>query len=51
MNVLHLLASGGVGGIEVLCREYAKYSEHNNVFVFLLGKERIICNEMKKMGI
>ncbi len=50
MNVLHLLASGGVGGIEVLCREYAKYSEHNNVFVFLLGKERIICNEMKKNG-
>ena len=50
MNVLHLLASGGVGGIEVLCREYAKYSEHKNVFVFLLGKKRTICKEMKKRG-
>ena len=50
MNVLHLLASGGVGGIEVLCKEYAQYSQHNNVFVFLLGKTRTICKEMKKNG-
>lgn len=50
MNVLHLLASGGVGGIEVLCKEYAQYSQHKNVFVFLLGKTRTICKEMKKNG-
>lgn len=50
MNVMHLLSSGGIGGIEILCREYAKFSKHNNIFVFLLGHDRTICEQMKKQG-
>lgn len=34
MKVLHLLVSGGVGGIENLIADYAERSEHENVFVF-----------------
>ncbi len=33
-NVLHILASGYAGGIEILCKDYALFSEHNNVFLF-----------------
>ena len=36
-KVLHLLASGGIGGIEVLLRDYAKYSHHENLFLFVWG--------------
>lgn len=50
MNVLHLLSSGGIGGIETLCTEYAKYSLHKNIFVFLLGEQRTICEKMRKQG-
>lgn len=50
MNVLHLLSSGGIGGIETLCAEYAKYSLHKNIFVFLLGKKRTICERMRQQG-
>lgn len=35
MRVLHLLSSGSIGGIESLCRDYASFSRHENVFVFL----------------
>lgn len=34
MNVLHLLVSGGIGGIEILMKNYAQHSAHNNIFVF-----------------
>lgn len=34
MNVLHLLVSGGIGGIEILMKNYAQHSKHNNIFVF-----------------
>lgn len=34
MKVLHLLVSGNTGGIESLVRDYALYSEHENIFVF-----------------
>ena len=33
-NVLHILASGNAGGIEVLCRDYSLFSENNNIFLF-----------------
>lgn len=32
---LHLLWSGNVGGVEILCREYAAYTKNNNVFAFI----------------
>lgn len=50
MKVMHLLATGGVGGIEVLCKNYAQYSGNNNLFVFLWGKDQKICREMQKNG-
>ena len=34
MKVLHILAGGEVGGIEVLCKEFGKYSKHDNIFLF-----------------
>ncbi len=34
MRVLHLLAGGGIGGIESLIRNYAECSQHENVFLF-----------------
>lgn len=46
MKVLNLLTSGGVGGIEVLCRDIAQYSEVHNVFCFLFG-EGLIYEDMK----
>lgn len=33
-NVLHLIACGGVGGIETLVRNYATLSRHHNLFLF-----------------
>lgn len=37
MQVLHLLARGGIGGIESLCVDIAKYSDDINHFYFLWG--------------
>lgn len=48
-NVLHLLVGGGTGGIEVLCRDYALYSKHNNIFV-ILWFPGAISDEMKNRG-
>ena len=47
---MHLLASGGTGGIETLCRDYAQYSHHENTFVFLWGKDDARYLEMKENG-
>lgn len=33
MKVLHLLTSGGVGGIETLCKDYSFYSKLDNFFL------------------
>ena len=41
MRVLHLLVSGGIGGIEVLMRNYAMYSIHDNHFLFAWAGGRI----------
>lgn len=48
-TVVHLLAGGGTGGIEILCKDYAKYSKHNNIFV-MLWYSGIISDEMKSQG-
>lgn len=50
MNILHILASGGTGGIETLCKDYAIHSNNKNIFVFL-WKTGEIAEEMKKLGI
>ena len=47
--VLHLLAGGSTGGIEVLCRDYALYSKHSNIFVILRSPGEI-SDEMKNRG-
>lgn len=50
MNVLHLLVSGGIGGIEILMKNYAKHSQHNNIFVFL-WKTGEVAEAMEKDGV
>lgn len=35
MKVLHLLSGGGIGGIEMLCRDIAELSSERNEFCFL----------------
>lgn len=39
MKILHLLAGGNIGGIEILMKDYAKYSKHENHFMMLWGKD------------
>lgn len=49
MNVLHLMVSGEIGGIEVLMKNYSSYSKHENIFLFLWNGGEI-ADEMKKDG-
>lgn len=49
MKILHLLTSGGIGGIEILCKDIATYSNFDNVFCFLFG-EGGVYEQMKKSG-
>lgn len=46
MKVLHLLASGGTGGIETLMKEYGTYSKNDNIFLFIWNSG-ITTEEMK----
>lgn len=48
-TVLHLLAGGGIGGIETLCRAYAPYSKHNNIFM-VVWEPGVVSDEMKENG-
>ena len=50
MKVLNLLSTGGVGGIEQLCKNIGKYADYKNTFCFMFG-EGIIYNEMKLLGL
>ncbi len=50
MNVLHLLVGGEIGGIESLCRDYAYFSKHNNVFVMLKGMNASNAKDMISHG-
>ncbi|MGN1033740.1 MAG: glycosyltransferase family 4 protein, partial [Intestinibacter sp.] len=50
MKVLHLLASGSVGGIEVLCRDiYKKSTNMQNIFCFVFSGGEI-AEDMKSDG-
>ncbi|MBR5287081.1 MAG: glycosyltransferase [Clostridia bacterium] len=49
MRVLHLLTSGGIGGIETLMRNYAGYSQHENVFLFVYSGG-VIADEIAAMN-
>lgn len=49
MRVLHLLASGGIGGIEILNRDYVKRSAHENTCVFVWHGGPV-ADEMKSAG-
>lgn len=48
-KILHLLSAGGMGGIEMLCRDLAEYSTDENDFCFLYGGG-IIEQELIRMG-
>lgn len=50
MNVMHILATAGTGGIETLCKDYNIYSKHNNIFVVLWGKNGVSANAIRKNG-
>lgn len=50
MNVLHLLVSGGIGGIEILMKNYAAHSKLNNIFVFT-WKTGEIAEAMEASGV
>ncbi len=50
MRTLHLLASGGTGGIETLCKDYAEFSKYENFFV-MFWNSGVIAEEMRKQGI
>lgn len=39
MKVLNLLTSGGVGGIEVLCKDIGEFSDIENRFAFYMERE------------
>lgn len=36
-KILHILSAGDTGGIEALCSDYAYFSKHENIFLFLWG--------------
>lgn len=48
MKILHLLTSGGIGGIEILCKDISIYSNCDNLFCFLFGDGNIY-SQMKEM--
>lgn len=49
MKVLNLLSAGGIGGIEQLCSNIAKYAKYDNTFCFMF-EEGQIYKEMRKCG-
>lgn len=49
MKVIHLLAGGGIGGIETLCKDFVCYSKHENV-VAILWDNGFLGNEIAKLG-
>lgn len=50
MKILHILASGEVGGIEVLVKDFTKYSKHKNIVMFLFD-EGPLAKEIELNGI
>lgn len=49
MKILHFMVSGGTGGIEILNKEYAKYSKLENIYVFFWAGG-CIADEMRAAG-
>lgn len=49
MRVLNLLSSGGVGGIEQLCKSIGIYAKYENTFCFLFEEGKVY-EEMKEKG-
>lgn len=49
MNIVHLQLSGGIGGISILTRDIAKYSNHNNIFYFLF-EGGCVADETAQLG-
>lgn len=50
MKILHLLSGGGIGGIEMLCRDIADLGQDQNEFCFLFAGGEI-AEEMKQKNI
>lgn len=50
MKVLHLLRSGGIGGIEVLVKNIAEYSSWENIVCFT-NLKGVLADEMEAKGI
>lgn len=50
MKILHLLSGGGVGGIEILCRDIADLSQEEHEFCFL-HNGGIIAEEMQQKNV
>lgn len=50
MKVMNLLTEGGIGGIEVLCKDIGSLAKYENVFCFMSG-EGPIYEQMIEMGI
>lgn len=48
MKILHLLSGGGIGGIEVLCRDIAELSKERHEFCFLYSGGEIADEMYKK---
>lgn len=50
MRILHLLSGGGIGGIEILCRDIAELSQEQNEFCFFYSGGTI-AEEMNQKNI
>lgn len=49
MGTLHLLAGGGVGGIESLCKDYVQHSQNENTVV-CIWSGGCVADEMRSLG-
>lgn len=49
MKTVHLLFTCDIGGIEILCKDYARFSQNENQFVIFSGKGKI-AEEIRNIG-
>lgn len=49
MKIVHLLMGGGIGGIEIFCRDLARFSKHENVF-YLVYSGGVLADEIARCG-
>lgn len=50
MRILHLMAGGSVGGIEILMKDYVKYSRHENHFMMIWGRNGAATELIRKQN-